>query len=179
MWGYEYEEQKRKQRKRSLFTLVATLIGAGILAWLVSTFFIIDSDDRKLFAAAESGEIAQAHIAIGAGADVDRKNWKGRTPLHVAAWHGHTDVARALLTAGADPNARDDSAGETPLHTAVRANDAEMVIVLMSGGARTSMRTFKESEPDVRGTVHPPGTTARGIAETSGFEQVSRILSGA
>jgi ankyrin repeat protein len=29
------------------------------------------------------------------------------TPLHLVAWHGHTEIARLLLDAGADPTIHD------------------------------------------------------------------------
>ena len=38
-----------------------------------------------------------------------------RPPLHICARYGHLEVARALIEAGADVNAKKDN-GETPLH---------------------------------------------------------------
>ena len=51
----------------------------------------------------------------------DKTN-KGDTPLHEAAWEGHTETVAALLKAAADPNAK-DSSGDTPLHKAALAPD--------------------------------------------------------
>lgn len=46
-------------------------------------------------------------------------NEAGRTPLHFAAQHGHTDVVEVLLKAkGININAVDDGYGDTPLHFA-------------------------------------------------------------
>ncbi|XP_065346427.1 ankyrin repeat domain-containing protein 50-like [Cloeon dipterum] len=39
--------------------------------------------------------------------DLEGADSEGRTPLHVSAWQGHTDMAALLLDAGADVNATD------------------------------------------------------------------------
>eukprot|EP01065_Artemidia_motanka_P034998 TRINITY_DN42965_c0_g1_i1.p1 TRINITY_DN42965_c0_g1~~TRINITY_DN42965_c0_g1_i1.p1 ORF type:complete len:1568 (+),score=432.02 TRINITY_DN42965_c0_g1_i1:81-4784(+) len=60
---------------------------------------------------------------------VAASDYDGRTPLHIAASLGFTDVARLLLDAGADVNAR-DFAGVTPLREAVWHRRAQMVSLL-------------------------------------------------
>lgn len=47
-----------------------------------------------------------AAVAAGCGA-LEVRDWRGRTPLHVACEHGRTDVVRALLAGGAIANATD------------------------------------------------------------------------
>jgi ankyrin repeat protein len=65
----------------------------------------------------------------------------GRTALHVVTdWPGYFPqgpaVARLLLDAGADPDARTDGKrGETPLHWAASSDDVEVADVLIDGGA--------------------------------------------
>jgi ankyrin repeat protein len=44
---------------------------------------------------------------IKGGANVDVMDVRGQTPLAQAAWNGHTEVARLLLDAGADPELAD------------------------------------------------------------------------
>src|SRR5262249_45459009 len=64
-----------------------------------------------------------------------------RTPLHVVAdWPGYfpngPEIARILLDAGADPNARDPEPGsETPLHWAASSDDVDVAAALIDGGA--------------------------------------------
>ena len=62
---------------------------------------------------------AQPKVAVAlieAGADPNRRNRQGQTALIVAVNKGYTEVVRALLAKGADPNAASISDGETPLH---------------------------------------------------------------
>jgi hypothetical protein len=44
-------------------------------------------------------------LLVNHGADVTARRRDGMTPLHGAAWRGHSGVAQALLDAGADPAA--------------------------------------------------------------------------
>ena len=67
--------------------------------------------------------------------------FKTRTALHVVAdWPGYfpdgPQIARLLLAAGADPNARDPEPGsETPLHWAASSDDVDVAAALIDGGA--------------------------------------------
>ncbi len=74
---------------------------------------------HELFYAAALGNAARVQELIAAGADVNKKNFDHRTPLHVACAEGHTEVAKLLLTRGADPAPR-DRWGSTPRDEAVR-----------------------------------------------------------
>ncbi len=52
----------------------------------------------------------------------------GNTPLHVSTYHGHLDMAKVLLTEGADPtliNLR----GKTPLKLAYRFKKVEHFLI--------------------------------------------------
>ncbi len=62
---------------------------------------------RGLFAAAARGDVDAIGAALGAGDKADRRDGYSRTPLHVAAYGGHHGAMRALVAAGADPNARE------------------------------------------------------------------------
>jgi ankyrin repeat protein len=178
MWGYEYDEQKKQQRKKTAFSMLVGLVVIGIAAWVLSDYSSISGPDRQLLSAARSGDLGELYAALEKGADPNTIDRKGRTPLHLAAWHGQRRAARALLTSGADPNRTDHNSGEAPLHTAARANQPDLVVILMSGGARSSNRTLYESEPDINGNRHPPGVTAREIAARANFDEVTRIFGG-
>ena len=58
----------------------------------------------------------------------------GLTPLHVASFMGHMNIAMFLLQSGASPNYQ-TVRGETPLHLATRANQTDIIRVLLRHGA--------------------------------------------
>ena len=60
------------------------------------------------------------------GADVNAKNKYEQTPLHLAAFNGHKEIAELLTDKGADVNAKVD--GWTPLHSATTKEVAELLI---------------------------------------------------
>eukprot|EP01050_Picozoa_sp_SAG11_P011190 SAG11_NODE_1169_length_5616_cov_44.787566_5_plen_112_part_00 len=76
-------------------------------------------------------------IAIGLGelsAKVNAGDKNGATPLHLAAWKGHSELVTTLLSEGADSNAQ-DRAGWTPLHWAAFKGRSSAAAALISGGA--------------------------------------------
>ena len=58
-----------------------------------------------------------------------------RSPLWIAAQHGHAELAGALLERGADPNSPDDEPWATPLAWAERRGHTEIVNLLKAYGA--------------------------------------------
>ena len=60
-----------------------------------------------LFAAVAAGDPQQLRQRLAQADDVDLRDGRGRTPLHVAAHLGAHAAMRALVAAGADPNALD------------------------------------------------------------------------
>ncbi len=60
----------------------------------------------------------------------------GWTPLHLAAFFGHPDLANALLDRGADVNSRSTNAMKnTPLHAAAAGGQLALVELLLKRGA--------------------------------------------
>ncbi|MBN1489913.1 MAG: ankyrin repeat domain-containing protein [Phycisphaerae bacterium] len=91
-----------------------------------------------LFAAlAEEGPVheAVARLLIERGADVQVWGYESDTPLHYAAWRGHTCAVAELLARDADPDAADMD-GVTPLHLATGAGNAETAMLLAGRSAR-------------------------------------------
>jgi hypothetical protein len=65
----------------------------------------------------------------------------GWSALHLAAHYGHLDVAKTLIEAKADLNARSDNKiGNTPLMAAVSANQIELVKFLLESGSNPHLK---------------------------------------
>ena len=114
---------------------------------------IDDEGWTLLHICAQNGHFKVARILIVAGADLNAKVLQyssrtkrlgygprfvaynpGVTPLHVCAKNGQLEVARALIEAGADVNAMDDSS-RTPLHCCVPNGHSEVTRALIEAGA--------------------------------------------
>jgi ankyrin repeat protein len=86
-----------------------------------------------LHADAASGEVVGIAAAAMARADFNARDGNGRTPLHVAVFRKQYAAARALLSAGADPNALDRQRYDAVTIAAV-ASDVEMLKLALAGG---------------------------------------------
>ena len=86
------------------------------------------------------------------GADVNIRNYKGKTALHCAAKAGFVRVMDVLVKNGADVNAADDN-GETPLFDAIRSTIKKVskkkaaVEFLLSHGADPSFENLWDVTP--------------------------------
>lgn len=110
---------------------------------------------QRLLSAAGSGGAVEALLRAGATV-AHRDPDDGATALHRAAGRGCAGVVRALLDAGADPNAADGE-GDTPLVWACEFGAGECVELLLAGGARLSGRgTELMSALESEGIVREP-----------------------
>ena len=73
---------------------------------------------------------------ITAGTDVNTKDEDGRTALHLAAYNGHTEIAKLLLANNADVNVM-DAVGQTQtaLHIAAWQGHPEIAKLLLANNA--------------------------------------------
>lgn len=137
----------------------------GLSAGLVS--FLLVSGARAganedLFAAVQRGDPAGVSAALAEGATVDTRR-EQVTALMLAAERGQVDIMRALLAAGANPNAtRDD--GITTLMHAAASGDAAPVKVLLDAHA------------DVNARASGSGITALRVAVATGSAACARSL---
>jgi uncharacterized protein len=98
-----------------------------------------------LFEAAALGlkEPVIEHLRAEPGA-VNTYSHDGWTPLHLAAFFGHRELAQLLLERGADVNARSKSERfareNTPLHAAAANRQVEVAELLVARGADVNAR---------------------------------------
>lgn len=89
----------------------------------------------------------------------------GWTPLHLAAFFGHPELAAALLDRGADVNARStNSMKNTPLHAAAAGGNIELVRLLLERGA------------DANATQERGWTALHAAAQSGNREMVEVLL---
>jgi uncharacterized protein len=89
--------------------------------------------DAALLAAAQAGDADAAVLALRAGAGLETRDARRRTPLLLASAADRTDVARLLVALGADPDAVDDQRDTPWLVTGVTGSVAMLEILLPAG----------------------------------------------
>ena len=106
---------------------------------------------QKLFIkAAKAGDVAALRLLLGEDASlVNVKDTDGSTPLHCAAWKGHTDAAALLMEFGADVHARNnnDHWGDTPLHATAHGNRRAVAELLIAKGADIHAKNASDNTP--------------------------------
>ena len=99
-----------------------------------------DLSGPPLNLAAAKGFLAMVRILVDAGGDLEASGDPADArPLHMAAMHGHPEIASFLISRGANPNSRDDW-GRTPLMVAATVGTVEVVDTLLSGGANPTIK---------------------------------------
>ncbi len=91
----------------------------------------------ELATAAQTGDVARLRGLLDHNRDFSTMpDQDGCTPLHYAAYFGHVEAARYLLSIGADPAARSmDPLRNQPLHAAAGSGHAAIVSLLLGAGA--------------------------------------------
>ena len=95
----------------------------------------------------ESPILEMIEVMLESGlVDVRAKNNWGNTPLHLAVWSNHIEIAKLLLKAGADVEAI-NKYGNTPLHSASYNNSIETAKLLIKAGADLDAKNKWEETP--------------------------------
>ncbi len=96
--------------------------------------------------AAQNGHKDIVNLLLKEKADVNAKNKKGATPLHLAAQNGHKDIVNLLLKEKADVNAKNKK-GATPLHFAAENDHTYIVDLLLKEKADVNAKNKKGATP--------------------------------
>jgi ankyrin repeat protein len=82
-------------------------------------------------------------IFVKKGADVNKQNRTGETPMHKAMFNAsvRTILLSLLIEAGADVNKQTEEFKETALHYAVRLEREDLISMLLEAGADLSLKT--------------------------------------
>ncbi|WP_170575704.1 ankyrin repeat domain-containing protein [Ruegeria atlantica] len=93
-----------------------------------------------LFAAVHTGNVEMIQQLVAAGANVNARDSRGRTPAHAAAFASKDEALRALAEAGADMNALEGQAYDVVTIAAV-ANDPELMTLAIALGNDPGLTT--------------------------------------
>jgi ankyrin repeat protein len=103
--------------------------------------------------------------------DAHHRDQAGRTPLHYAAVDNKLDDVNALIAAGAEIDAREDTGQYTPLMFAAQNDDnIEVVKALVEAGADVNLTNRKGETPLFIATAAP------GYHGTRGAEIIRYLL---
>ncbi|KAH0881673.1 hypothetical protein HID58_069067 [Brassica napus] len=92
----------------------------------------------KLNSAAFYGDLYQLKSLIRAGADPNKTDYDGRSPLHLAASRGYEDITLYLIQESVDVNIK-DKLGNTPLLEAIKNGNDRVATLLVKEGATLSI----------------------------------------
>jgi len=103
----------------------------------------VDTPDEfgwaPLHRAVESGNLEVLQLLLDNKADCDLKTPAESTAFHIAALHGYTDMAAALIAADEEPNINDENVnGSTPIMAAAFNASPAMIEMLLKQNADVS-----------------------------------------
>ena len=125
--------------------LLLTTIAAVVLMGCGESQQSPPSPEVSIHTAAYKGNIEAVKQHLDAGADVNAKGYRERTPLHYAAHGGQKEIAELLIAAGADVNAKIED-GRTPLDRAEETNNKETADLLRKHGGKTGAELKAEGK---------------------------------
>ena len=156
-------EHKAKEAKRELKEAVHKAIAVWVAAGKVNDKFSRD-DGTLLHAAAELGSLDDVKTLLKAGADPNRQDAKGQTPLFRAVAGKHVEAVGELVKAKAKLDVKDKQ-GKTPFDLAAEIDDKTLLKTLrwaaISAASQADMEFWKRMaeqmvKQNVDGTGTPP-----------------------
>ena len=105
-----------------------------------------DGLDERLLKALKLGDFEKVKVLVEDGADVDGRDDKGLTLLHLAALNGELEICKCLIANGADVGGINND-GFIPLHSAAHGGQLEVCKYLVSKGAKVEEKSTIGSTP--------------------------------
>ena len=135
-----------------------------------------EMDDRLIRASAR-GDLAAVRRAHLRGASVDARDDQGRTALVAAAYGNHLRVARFLIAAGADVNAKDETVQSAYLiSTAEVGDDPRLLDLTIANGARINDKDSFNGTALIRAADRGyPRVVRRLLREEIDIDHVNRL----
>ena len=89
----------------------------------------------------QKGWLPLLQVLLAHGADPNKQNEKGTSPLYIACSNRNLECITELLSAGADPNLPNNK-GDVPLTAAAYRNMCSGVAALLTAGAKIDQGFF-------------------------------------
>lgn len=150
---------------KGLFAHVKVLTGCGANLNAQDTEF----GDTPLIKAVIKNHLDIIAHLTAMGAEVDKTNKVGSTPMNCAASNGLTSAAAILIAAGADVNLSNGG----PLKSAVRSGKEDVARLLIRCGAKVNQAHLDSIKYDDKGTIKELLTTTYNEQHRSLMTQVS------
>ncbi|KAL7924627.1 ankyrin repeat-containing domain protein, partial [Trichoderma austrokoningii] len=167
--SYRKHQKLRKHEKKAMMGIhLAAFFGlTSITSWLLDNGHDPNAkDDRRrtpLSWAASNGHEAMMRLLLEHGADIERMDIKGQTPLMRAIRKGdQTTIVQLLLEKGADIEVKDEN-GQTPFSLAAEKGHEATVRILLDKGVNIDA---KDEE----------GQTPLSLAARKGHEAIVQLL---
>lgn len=119
--------------------------------------------DSALLGAAQAGDADQAARALRAGASIETRDPRERTPLLLAVTENQVDVARLLVAMGADPDALDDQ------------HDTPWLVTGVTGSV-SMLEALLPADPDLSILNRYGGTSLIPASERGHVDYVRRVV---
>ncbi|MGE5245716.1 MAG: ankyrin repeat domain-containing protein [Betaproteobacteria bacterium] len=127
---------------------VPQMLGAALAAACCLTALLGATPETSAVAdAAMRQEAGSVRALLERGGDVNAAQGDGMTALHWAALHGDADLARMLLSAGANVRAATRIGAYTPLHLASRTGADRVIAALVAAAADVNAATSTGATP--------------------------------
>jgi ankyrin repeat protein len=143
-------------------------------------------DFEKLIEAAQRGNVADVRAIVQSQAElINRRDPRGATALHHAAFGGHRGVVQALVEQGAEINARDHEFGATPAGWAIEylrelggflAIELDDLAYAIRRGDVEWVARFLKRFPGLREASDPQGIPFKLLAEQFGNPEVAKMF---
>lgn len=106
----------------------------------IFTATTLRSQEPSLSGKIMDNDIKSVKEMIAAGADINKKDFNGYTPLMTACHYNHIEIAKILISADADLNVQENSYGYTPLILVCQYKYHDLAKYLISKGADINIK---------------------------------------